>query len=638
MFSKSKILKYPCLLHLNKLLVKLAVNLHLRNFAFNKKPITSVLSKDLAFYSLILVASVAIIVGMNQIYPHSTGQFTTIDSDGKGYYAYLPAIFTDQNIQQLNANNAFTNELNGKNFIKYPVGVALLISPFYFIALLFSLIAGVAVHGYSLPFQIAVQVAALIYSIIGIWFSGRLMDFYSISLVHKRMTLLLLFFGTNLLYYTLFLGCLSHVYSFAAIAAFLYFTKSYFIHLDGRQLLWSSVALALVVLLRPFNLLVLMAIPFLAGSFDNLKLGLSTLFSQKRLVLFIPSIFIGVVFIQLLLWKVQTGHWIIWSYSNEGFYFNKPAIFEVLFGFRKGLFVYSPLLLLIIPGIWVLKKQSFCSAISITAFIAILVYTISSWWNWYYGDGFGHRAFIDYYALFALLIAFGLQALNSNALRILWLSFAGFTLMLNCIQSYQYETDILHHHNMNAKKYAFTFLKTDASYRNLLGGNRDIKPYSKGDAELVLEINNSFSGQKDGWQTGTIELIHFGEKSADSAVVFKNNEFGLSFTLDFTEKLSGCRKIWIEAELKRADIQPRSSMGTLLVIAKKGADGHDPYYYSFPINDIPTSNVELWDTFNYSFEAPCFNEKGETLTIYLWNKELGHFAIDDFALKFYRIE
>jgi hypothetical protein len=595
------------------------------------------LSKDFAFYGFILIVAVAIIVGMNQIYPHSTGQFTTIDSDGKGYYAYLPAIFTDQNIQQLSDNNAFTNEINGKNFIKYPAGVALLISPFYFIALLFSWVTGIPVHGYSLPFQIAVQVAALFYSMIGIWFTGRLMDLYGISLVHKRMTLLLLFFGTNLLYYTLFLGCLSHVYSFAAIAAFLYFTKSYFIHFEARQLLWSSLALALVVLLRPFNILVVLAIPFLAGSFDNLKQGFSSALTQKRLLWSIPSIFIAVVFIQLLLWKLQTGQWIIWSYSNEGFYFNKPAIFEVLFGFRKGLFVYSPLLLLIIPGIWFLKRQSNFNSISITAFLALLIYTISSWWNWYYGDGFGHRAFIDYYALFALLIAIGLQGLNKT-LKVVWLSFAGVALVLNCIQSYQYETDILHHHNMDAKKYAFTFLKTDSAYRNLLGGNKDIRPYSKSDAELVLEVSSTFSGQSAGWQTGSVELISIGENTADSAVVFNQAEFGLSYSLDFNEKLSGCRRLWIEAELKRADLQPQSSMGTLMVIAKKGADNQDLYYYSFPINDLPSGETAEWETFNYSFEAPSFVEKGETLTIYLWNKELGHFAVDDFRLKFYRIE
>ena len=48
----------------------------------------------------------------------------------------------------------------------------------------------------------------------------------------------------------------------------------------------------------------------------------------------------------------MTGHWLYYSYTEEGFkYWNEPKIAAVLFDVQNGLFLYSPLVLLMMAGL-----------------------------------------------------------------------------------------------------------------------------------------------------------------------------------------------------------------------------------------------------------------------------------------------
>jgi len=64
---------------------------------------------------------------------------------------------------------------------------------------------------------------------------------------------------------------MSHVYSFAFIAAFLYYIKKFFDEGKTTTVIIAAVCLGIIMLIRPVNLLIILTIPFLAGSSDNLK-------------------------------------------------------------------------------------------------------------------------------------------------------------------------------------------------------------------------------------------------------------------------------------------------------------------------------------------------------------------------------
>ena len=53
---------------------------------------------------------------------------------------------------------------------------------------------------------------------------------------------------------------------------------------------------------------------------------------------------------QLLIYYQATGRVIVSSYGSLGFHWTEPRVFSVLSGVTKGLFFWSPLLLLAVPG------------------------------------------------------------------------------------------------------------------------------------------------------------------------------------------------------------------------------------------------------------------------------------------------
>jgi hypothetical protein len=99
------------------------------------------------------------------------------------------------------------------------------------------------------------------------------------------------------------------------------------------------------------------------------------------------------------------------SYINEGFdYLCNPKIFEVLFAPNNGLFLYSPILLLILSvSVFVFNNSKI---VLVLPFLLIVIYVLfySSWWSYYLGCGFGHRGFVD---ILPIYIVFLYQIMNS---------------------------------------------------------------------------------------------------------------------------------------------------------------------------------------------------------------------------------
>jgi len=157
--------------------------------------------------------------------------------------------------------------------------------------------------------------------------------------------------------------------------------------------------------------------------------------------------------LQLLIYKLQTGSFFVYSYQGEGFNFLKPHIPEVLFSYRKGLFLYTPLLLFTLVGFRYLYKQSRFSAWWLAIFFIVLTYIISSWHMWFYGGSFSQRVYIDFYIFFAILLALAYQSIRPPSLQKAFITFT-FVLVLFCqFQTYQYRHMIIHWSDMNKEKY-----------------------------------------------------------------------------------------------------------------------------------------------------------------------------------------
>lgn len=109
-------------------------------------------------------------------------------SDKAGYYVYLPALFLYQfkaqdfpaKVDSLTGSGFYLNLKNNKVHSKYPVGTAVLISPFFLTAHLFVTLSGGLADGFSMPYQNAINLAAVFYLLLGIYFLNRfLLNYFS---------------------------------------------------------------------------------------------------------------------------------------------------------------------------------------------------------------------------------------------------------------------------------------------------------------------------------------------------------------------------------------------------------------------------------------------------------------------------
>lgn len=340
-------------------------------------------------------------------------------SDGFGYYVYLPALiygdfdfgFVEGWEHPLRFSQAAGGLVN-----KYPVGVAIMESPFFFVAHLISLLrdavtGSVTATGYTNLYQYMILFGGVCYWVAGtIQLYRLLVRYLGFSGKVSLLTCMVITYGTNLFHYASYDACFSHVYSYFLFNAFLYYL-CWYEERDavGRNKRWQicifGFLAGLIFMCRNTNILfVLTYVLYGVRDLDTLKQRVRVVLKPGRAV---PIVLTGFVTIlpQLLYWHTATGHWFAYSYAGETFYWLAPKLGNFLFSVRKGLFFWSPILLLAVAGMviaWGERKRLYAGLV---VFFMLIVYVSSAWWSWYYGGSFGQRVAVDFMCLFAVFIA-----------------------------------------------------------------------------------------------------------------------------------------------------------------------------------------------------------------------------------------
>lgn len=404
-----------------------------------------------------------------------------IRSDGIGYYDYLPSIFIrgdfvrkdalktehPQMYQRfMNTNNYL--ELKEHVIVKYNCGTALMISPFFLGNYVNQKFHGISISGYESSFNFTVFLSALFYLFFTLFFLKRILLLYNIDYFSIFLAQAFLVLATSVTYYTNHEATFSHIYSLCAISCFIYLLKAYFSIQKFTTLLYASAVFGLIYLIRPINILIVLFIPFLAGSFQNLKSALTPIFKSRKAIIYILFIPCAMVFLQCFLWYLQSGSFVVDSYKNEGFNFMHPEMLNILFSYKKGLFVYTPILFISLGGlIRYFLQRKYYEVFNWLFFFAVLTYFLSSWYSWYYSCSYGLRAYIEFYPVFFILFAVLINDLKLYfKIPILLISF--FCIALNLVQTLQYQTYILHWVEMDKEKYWTVFMRTSDRYKGLV--------------------------------------------------------------------------------------------------------------------------------------------------------------------------
>jgi hypothetical protein len=394
-----------------------------------------------------------------------------IKVDGNGYYAYLPAIFIYQDLhfgffdeiaeqegyQNMGYEYRYTYE--GKVINKYFAGTALAQLPFFLAAHLTSFITGEPMDGYSVYYLVFINIASLFYLLISCLIINEILLFYRISPFNRAIVLIAIVFGTNLFYYSVYEPSMSHVYSMASISLFIYTILLHLKSLQKKYLFYSAVLLGIIVIIRPVNLIVIAAIPFLSGDWKTLRKGVMDILKNWKTAITVLLLFLLPILIQFTIYKIQTGSFWVYSYGEEKFYLGQPHLIKMLFSYRKGLFVYTPVLLFSLAGLIYLNEQNRWLSATWLLFFFLVTYLLSCWHQWYYGGSFGSRVFIEYYALFAIPLGILLQELKGKFMKSMLISILAILIFYSIIQTYQYYAGIIHWSDMDRELYWGVFLK-----------------------------------------------------------------------------------------------------------------------------------------------------------------------------------
>ena len=411
-------------------------------------------------------------------------------SDGTGYYAYLPQwfIYGTHNFEFMGYikskypdSKFIINELdlypNNRLRNKYYTGTALSNIPFFLLGHAHASMTNESMDGYSRPYLIWLNIGSIAYFLFGSLGFYLFLRRFHIDRLWIMLGLMGMAFATNLSYYVNVSVPFAHVFSFAAINWILFFSKKWADTNNRSSFYWLCFFLGFSFVIRPTNLLVFIFIPFL---FPNFKVFISRLISwlkyRKKSLLLGFLLFSGFVVFQLFMTHDQSGEWVLNTYSNESFdNWTHPEIWNVLFSWRKGLFIYAPILILILPGLIVLYRKDAYLMIGFLIFLLISTYVFASWWCWWYGGGLGMRVYIDFMAILFVPIVFLLQS-SRLIFKVLFIGFMVVSTWMYQVYEFQMVNSILHYDNMNYEQFKYVFMKKDLRFRWMFHMTYDTLP------------------------------------------------------------------------------------------------------------------------------------------------------------------
>jgi hypothetical protein len=377
-----------------------------------------------------------------------------INGDGLGYYSYLPAkyIYNDVNYEFKWFNKVYNTHYASStfpdpedNFLikqgdrkinKYYQGLSYIWMPFFAVAHVYAKISGYPADGFSQPYQVFIGIASLLYLLLGLVFLRNLLQKLFFNPFVFTVVPIVFFYGTNLFFYGIHFNTLSHIYSFTFLTLFIYSFRLLFSKRENnlKNLLLCILWLTISVCIRPFNAIIILAIPaFLPGSILKGRFYFEKVRAAHVFILLLTA---GAIFHQLNISYLQSGSFFQDTYTDEKFYFARSIFFDALFSYRVGLFVYAPLLLVALFGIIYLPRKE---KIILPLFFFGILFLYSSWWYW----PIVKRAMVDFYFIPAIFLGALLNRMHTVKKKVAMLILLGLTVIYYQFKNFQVSRGVL---------------------------------------------------------------------------------------------------------------------------------------------------------------------------------------------------
>lgn len=555
-----------------------------------------------------------------------------ISWDVLGYYLYLPATFIQDDpllnditwIKNVNDEKKLADTLymissndEGEPMYFFLMGTAILYLPFFFLGHIIALFSGFPTDGFSLPYTLSISYGAIVYTIIGLYYFRKiLLHFFNETIT--AIVLIVIVLGTNYSHHMTLknLETVNFIFTFVAIC--IWNTIKWHENNQTKHLLFIGLSITILCLIKPTEILILF-FPLLYGissKNDFLKKWKTLLLNKKALLLTVIACFI-LALPQIVYWYIKTGTIIYDSYKNPGVGLDltSPHVLNILFSFRKGWLVYTPILIFALIGFKYFYNQN--KTLFRASFIYFLLsfYLISSWTEWWYGASFSIRPFIALYPILGISLGYFLQTISTKktsfkiAIGLIFIAFVG----LNQFQWWQLRNYILDPYRTTSAYYWATFLKTSVPET----------------AKKQLLVNRDFSGINTFENKEEYSCIT-DLKQIKSTVKMKNNENFYMLVQKEYKSITEKDHFWLESTIQIESYDASIIENTYLISTmehKGGAYG----YFSSNFKHLYGNTYEAKTT----FLSPPIRKNKDILKCYIWKNNDKKISINYYTLKIF---
>ena len=268
------------------------------------------------------------------------------------YYSYLPAVFIDKDIT-LNSDSARRNyfyswslEATARpgRIVRMSMGVAVMQAPFFLLAHITAKPLGHKADGFNGHYFFFIILGCVFYAITGLWILRWLLRRYFDDLI-VAITLVFIACGTNLLYYTIYEGPMSHVYTFFLVSAVLALTVKWHNTPKWKWAILPGLLTGIIILVRPVNGLVLL-VPALYNIYSKDSFITKLKHVKKHRLQIIAATVVACIAVlpQFLYWKYLSGNYYFYLFKVKHQRFNK--MFSPIFEYS-----YRPYVILLVDSL-----------------------------------------------------------------------------------------------------------------------------------------------------------------------------------------------------------------------------------------------------------------------------------------------
>lgn len=564
-----------------------------------------------------------------------------ISWDVLGYYLPLPALFiyndfllTDITwLQELNyeKNLAGTlymiSELNsGKTIYFFLFGSSIFYLPFFFVGHIFASIFGFEANGFSSPYQISLVIGGIFYASVGlIYFYRNLKLFLNNNI--SILTFIIVVFGTNYIHHLTLKNLEPVTFLFLLCNVILYYTIRWHNTQKLKYIVLISVSFGLIALTKPSEIFVFI-IPLISCvyDYDSFRKKVELILTNKYQILVGLLISLLIVTPQFIYWYYSTGNLIYDSYNNPGvgLDFSNPHISEVLFSFRKGWLLYTPIMFFSLIGFYFLYKYKREYFYSFSLYFLISFYIIASWTEWWYGAGFSIRPMITLYPILAINLGIFIHWLGKikfKSLKIVFFILVTFFIALNQFQWWQFKQWIIHPYLTTKSYYFDSFFKT-----NPLDVNKDLLLVER-DFSGKMEFKNKLNYEEKMhlFLNDTISIIE------NSYIKFnETNEFLITKSFPY-DKISNQDHFWVVVNFNYKINCDSNYQKSVFVATMERLNGN----YGYFSKEVSDCNNSDWSTFQFEYLTPPIRSESDILKIYFWNRSKSVGEIKNYEIKIF---